>query len=474
MINTPIYRGKLQSDLDFAGFSGVNAPSSGDGGPGPGSGGGGLPPGWLNVKDAPYNAAGDGVADDTAAIQAALNDAWNAGGGVVYLPLGKYLCNRTLDTNSHSILRIPFASYGVLSRSVELRGAIPVAWNINGADTPPVTHESAIVTTRTDGVAANGDAIFGCGPFINSDFPSDYFAQMNFTRLTIRNLRFTTPANPTFYALRLDCMAMAMVEDCVVGTADVTIQPTHGTVGIRMPCSLNFGINVLSRTQVYGYSTGIRTGEHFRCYSCYATRNMTNLEFTGGLQLSAGNLISDASPCFVRFTGYHQVHFVINMERVAASPYPWMATPVGGDLNDSGYMGTGQIFYIINDDAVGRKADDISVTGAGYLGLTDLYQPSTRPLATRYMIKGPTSGSVGVASADFTVSLPASTCAGGAGVTVTPNDGGLGGTFTPASVVLRIGSATFKYTGVSAGVKQILCTNNGGLINPLQFGITLS
>ena len=60
----------------------------------PGASATGLP--FINPKLAPYNAVGDGVADDTAAIQAALNDAQvlNAAsptsGGVVWLPPGDY------------------------------------------------------------------------------------------------------------------------------------------------------------------------------------------------------------------------------------------------------------------------------------------------------------------------------------------------------------------------------------------------
>jgi polygalacturonase len=45
----------------------------------------------FNVKDQPYNAAGNGVADDTTAIQNAINAANTAGGGRVYLPAGVYL-----------------------------------------------------------------------------------------------------------------------------------------------------------------------------------------------------------------------------------------------------------------------------------------------------------------------------------------------------------------------------------------------
>ncbi len=44
----------------------------------------------YNVTQAPYNADDTGAVDATAAIQQAINDAGNAGGGVVYLPSGTY------------------------------------------------------------------------------------------------------------------------------------------------------------------------------------------------------------------------------------------------------------------------------------------------------------------------------------------------------------------------------------------------
>lgn len=49
----------------------------------------------LNVED--YGAVHDGVTDDTAAIQAAIDAAYDAGGGVVYFPAGLYIVSELDD-----------------------------------------------------------------------------------------------------------------------------------------------------------------------------------------------------------------------------------------------------------------------------------------------------------------------------------------------------------------------------------------
>jgi hypothetical protein len=58
---------------------------------------------WITVKSPPYNAKGDGVTNDTTAIQAAINAAQTAGGGVVYFPVGTYLVSSTLQISQSGV-----------------------------------------------------------------------------------------------------------------------------------------------------------------------------------------------------------------------------------------------------------------------------------------------------------------------------------------------------------------------------------
>ena len=73
---------------------------------------------FSRVTDPPFNAAGDGLTDDTPAIQAALDGMASRGGGTVYLPQGGYRVTRlTVPTGVE--LRGPLGggSHGLLGRS---------------------------------------------------------------------------------------------------------------------------------------------------------------------------------------------------------------------------------------------------------------------------------------------------------------------------------------------------------------------
>lgn len=59
---------------------------------------------FVNVKLSPYLAKGDGVTNDAPAIQAAINAVATAGGGVVFVPPGTYLCSSTLSISGDYVI----------------------------------------------------------------------------------------------------------------------------------------------------------------------------------------------------------------------------------------------------------------------------------------------------------------------------------------------------------------------------------
>jgi hypothetical protein len=87
--------------------------------------------------------------------------------------------------------------------------------------------------------------------------------------------------------------------------------------------------------------------------------------------------------------------------------------------------------------------------------------------ATAITLTGPSSGTVSFASTNFTVGVNGDITGT---ITVTPNDGGDGGTFIPSSVTISSASptATFTYTAIDAGspTATINVINDGGLTNP--------
>jgi hypothetical protein len=68
----------------------------------PAGGGSGVSTGVFNVKDPTYGAVGDGSTNDTTALQNAINAAWAAPGGTVYLPFGVYKITAALTVPSGS------------------------------------------------------------------------------------------------------------------------------------------------------------------------------------------------------------------------------------------------------------------------------------------------------------------------------------------------------------------------------------
>lgn len=94
-----------QGPMGLMGAMGAQGPAGPQGPPGPaGQSSTTTVPGAVDVRLPPYSASGDGVHDDTTAIQKALDDVGAAGGGIVSLPTGNYLINTHLTVPAHTSL----------------------------------------------------------------------------------------------------------------------------------------------------------------------------------------------------------------------------------------------------------------------------------------------------------------------------------------------------------------------------------
>lgn len=145
-------------------------------------------------------------------------------------------------------------------------------------------------------------------------------------------------------------------------------------------------------------------------------------------------------------------------------------TPTGAAALIGSASGESAVSVLQNASTMGFSWSGTSPTQASIVALA---LTPTVTGASAVTLTGPSSGTVGVASSNFTVGANG-TITGT--VTVTPNDSGDGGTFTPTSVAISSGTptATFTYTAANAGAPTatINVTDNGGLTDPTGIAFT--
>ncbi|MCL5269946.1 MAG: discoidin domain-containing protein, partial [bacterium] len=111
------------------------------------------PDSFFVVTDSPYLAAGDGSRDDTASIQAALDDAGARGGGTVFLPQGQYRIDTHLTVPSGVELRGPLGM-GMDRQQLEVCSLLA----FEGRETPDPDTAAAFITLM-DHAGARGFTI---------------------------------------------------------------------------------------------------------------------------------------------------------------------------------------------------------------------------------------------------------------------------------------------------------------------------
>ena len=118
---------------------------------------------WMSVRD--FGAVGDGVADDTAAIQAAISATKSKGGGTVFIPSGEYYLSSTLyvDQGYTSIVGDP----GSFIRTAGLPDNTPAIVIGSSSRGPGQSNQSRIEGLIIVGRTTNARAAIEIGTITN-------------------------------------------------------------------------------------------------------------------------------------------------------------------------------------------------------------------------------------------------------------------------------------------------------------------
>lgn len=172
----------------------------------------------INVREYPYSATGDGVDDDTAAIQAAINAAIAAGPGArVLLPPGTYSCADLVIANATDL-------------TIEGHGGAVIEWQATGAR----------IGLQLSGTCDN---------------------------VTIRGIHFlgnglVADAHAGVYNLSGAVLSAIKVLECVVEDCTLGISFNANTSGSILNCTAAFNVlrNIVGEASGYGYGLHVADG----------------------------------------------------------------------------------------------------------------------------------------------------------------------------------------------------------------------
>jgi hypothetical protein len=155
---------------------------------------------FINVKSAPYSAAGDGTTDDTNAINLASIALNAAGGGVLYFPRGTYMVRQSTITDmpwSGSGAQVgPRPCFRVFS-NMTLAGDgydVTIIKNITGSIAGPMIHINNAVNFTMRGVTLDGNYPVGDASLAGGDYEG-LDTKEDVRNMLVEKCRFTNIGN---------------------------------------------------------------------------------------------------------------------------------------------------------------------------------------------------------------------------------------------------------------------------------------
>lgn len=269
--------------------------------------------GVIDVTAAPYFAKGDGIADDTRAIQRALNDYPNAG-AIIYLPNGTYVISNTLrwphgKGSGSEEKRTILQGQSRLGTIIKLKDACP-------GFTDPASPREMVWT---------GGA------------PAQRF------RNAIRNLTFDTgKGNAGAIGVRFNASNVGCLRDTTIRSGD-----GRGVIGLDQTYADDFGPYMVKNVAVMGFDTGIAVahGVNGIVYENIMLQGQRKVGWENrGMPITIRNLVSENAVTALRNVEWYGLITLVDATlngTHAASNQPAIYRKAGGlfvrNLTVSGY-----------------------------------------------------------------------------------------------------------------------------------------
>lgn len=236
-----------------------------------------IPPKVYNVKD--YGAEGDGVTNDTVAIQATINACFTAGGGVVFIPARTYIISGALQNDIgedlidyNSQLYIPYLPNDSKDRrTIVIMGEAPAPYGIQlGAR--GISQYGTILKSTITGSGVYPSVIGSAGPTL--------YGPLNYNDCYLINIAIITTLGvngPTVCGVNFIRTSHSYINDVHVTTDYTNVanipQPTSKVFGIGIGMYLD-DFPLIGRAHVRGgYYYGFVLGEGVHCHNITSMRN---------------------------------------------------------------------------------------------------------------------------------------------------------------------------------------------------------
>jgi len=314
-----------------------------------------------------YGAVGDGVTDDTDAIQSAIDACAAAGGGRVVLPARTYLVAGPLKdvAGANAQIVLPVVHYVAQPQiAVVLEGEIPAPITYSVIGNAPAASKHTIIKST----------LAGPGNVIGAYGPEGAYARFTNLLVDVRNLTVRMPPNPQGVALNLWKVSQARIDGVSVDTGDYSVdtltEPTYSTsFGLRVPSSQNGAFTSIGSFAACGVYNCIEVAEHTNAieitsYGCKVAvyASSAGVGHTNHIQ----RLNSHHQPYGVVVVGRLRMDIAnYNIEHAFAGSW---RTSIN-DISDPGNLWRGSVRYGIGSaDKVWRKIGGASVTAVNIDG----------------------------------------------------------------------------------------------------------